>query len=322
MGKKNVAPVTESASLHAARVLIEQARALSFAAQALGAEVDEAVEAILACRGRVVISGMGKSGIVGRKIAATFASTGTRSFFVHPGDAYHGDLGMIAPEDLVLLISFSGETDEVIRLLPSLKRFGNKIIALVGNEHSTLARHSDIVLLTPIEREACPNNLAPTTSTTVTMALGDALAVALMKARGFRSEQFAQYHPGGSLGRRLLTRVRDVMRSDDLPIVEPTMLLRDSLWEMTRARFGLVLVLDGRRPAGIVTDGDLRRALLADPDAMNRPIGAIMTRTPVTINENAKLVEAEQLMQERKIKALVVVDNAGAVTGILEIFSK
>src|SRR5690606_10025197 len=204
----------------------------------------------------------------------------------------------------------------------SLKRFGNKIIALVGNEHSTLARHSDIVLLTPIEREACPNNLAPTTSTTVTMALGDALAVALMKARGFRSEQFAQYHPGGSLGRRLLTRVRDVMRSDDLPIVEPTMLLRDSLWEMTRARFGLVLVLDGRRPAGIVTDGDLRRALLADPDAMNRPIGAIMTRTPVTINENAKLVEAEQLMQERKIKALVVVDNAGAVTGILEIFSK
>ena len=169
MGKKNVAPVTEGASPDAAGVLIEQAQALSFAAQALGAEVDEAVEAILACRGRVVISGMGKSGIVGRKIAATFASTGTRSFFVHPGDACRGDLGMIAPEDLVLLGAFSGETDEVIRLLPSLKRFGNKIIALVGNEHSTLARHSDIVLLTPIEREACPNNLAPTTSTTVTM---------------------------------------------------------------------------------------------------------------------------------------------------------
>ncbi|HEX5514254.1 MAG TPA: KpsF/GutQ family sugar-phosphate isomerase [Gammaproteobacteria bacterium] len=322
MSKKNVAPVQESCSLNAARVLIEQARALTYVAQALGAEVDQAVAAILSCQGRVIISGMGKSGIVGRKIAATFASTGTRSFFVHPGEAFHGDLGMIAPEDVVLLISFSGETDEVIRLLPSLQRFGNRIISLVGRADSTLARHSDIVLLTPVEREACPNNLAPTTSTTVTMALGDALAVALMKARGFQPEDFAKYHPGGSLGRRLLTRVQDVMHRDDLPIVEPTQLLRDCLWEMTRARLGLVLVLDQGRPAGIVTDGDLRRALLVDPEAMSQPISQIMTRSPVTISESEKLAEAERLMQERKIKALVAVNDSGEVTGVLEIFAK
>lgn len=322
MGKKNVAPVAESASLHAARVLIEQARALSYAAQALGEEVDQAVAAILGCQGRVIISGMGKSGIVGRKIAATFASTGTRSFFIHPGEAIHGDLGMIAPEDTVILISFSGETDEVIRLLPSLKRFGNKIICLVGHEDSTLARHSDIVLLTPAQRESCPNNLAPTTSTTVTMALGDAVAVALMKARGFQPEHFAEYHPGGSLGRRLLTQVKDVMYTEHLPVVDPTQLLRDCLWEMTRARLGLVLVLNGRQPAGIVTDGDLRRALLADPEAMSQPISQVMTRTPMTISENEKLAEAERLMQEHKIKALVAVNEQGEVTGILEIFSQ
>lgn len=304
----------------AQRVLLEQARALEHAAKVVGAEVDQAVRMILGCTGRVIVSGMGKSGIVGKKIAATFASTGTRSFFVHPGEASHGDLGMIAPEDVVLLISFSGETDEVIKLLPSLKRFGNRIICLVGNAGSTIARHADVVLLTPIDREACPNNLAPTTSTTLTIAMGDALAVALMEARGFKPEQFAQFHPGGSLGRRLLTRVKDVMRADNLPVVEPTRLLRDCLWEMTRARLGLVLVLEENKPAGILTDGDLRRALLTDPQAMAQPVMKFMSRQPVTISEEEKLFAAEMLMRERKLKVLVAVDQDGVMTGLLEIF--
>jgi len=304
----------------AQRVLLEQARALEHAAKVVGAEVDQAVRMILGCTGRVIVSGMGKSGIVGKKIAATFASTGTRSFFVHPGEAFHGDLGMIAPEDVVLLISFSGETDEVIKLLPSLKRFGNRIICLVGNAGSTIARHADVVLLTPIDREACPNNLAPTTSTTLTIAMGDALAVALMEARGFKPEQFAQFHPGGSLGRRLLTRVKDVMRADNLPVVEPTRLLRDCLWEMTRARLGLVLVLEENKPAGILTDGDLRRALLTDPQAMAQPVMKFMSRQPVTISEEEKLFAAEMLMRERKLKVLVAVDQDGVMTGLLEIF--
>lgn len=305
----------------AAKVLVEQAEALRRAAAELGGEIDAAVRLILECRGRVIISGMGKSGIVGKKIAATFASTGTRSFFVHPGEAYHGDLGMIAPEDVVILISFSGETDEVIRLLPSLSRFGNRIICLVGNRGSTLAKHSDVVLFTPAERESCPNNLAPTTSTTVTIGMGDALAVALMEARGFRAEDFAEYHPGGSLGRRLLTRARDAMHRDDLPIANPDQPLRDCLWEMTQARLGLVLVLDEQRRAqGILTDGDLRRALLGTPDALALPVGDFMSRSPVTIHEDEMLVDAEAIMRERKIKALVVVNDADAVTGILEIF--
>lgn len=316
-----VAPVDDSAAIAtAARVLREQSQALEQVAAAVGQELAEAVRLIVGCAGRVVIVGMGKSGLVGKKIAATLASTGTRAFFVHPSEAFHGDLGMIAPEDVVVLISFSGETEEVVRLVPSLKRFGNRTICLVGNAESTLARHSDVVLYTPVERETCPNNLAPTTSTTVTMAMGDALAVALMEARGFKPEHFAQYHPGGSLGRRLLTRVKDVMHSNGIPVVRPDCLLRDSLWEMTRARLGLVLVLNDGRPAGIVTDGDLRRALLADPDAMDHPVSQFMSKAPVTVHQDEKLAIAERTMRERKIKVLVVVDDADTVVGLLEIF--
>lgn len=304
----------------AAGVLLEQAQALEHAANTIGQEFTQAIDLILDCRGRVIIIGVGKSGLIGKKIAATLASTGTSSFFVHPVEAFHGDLGMIAAEDVIILISFSGETDEVIRLIPSLQRFGNRIISLVGHADSTLARHSDIVLLTPAERESCPNNLAPTTSTTVTLAMGDALAVALMKSRSFKPEHFAAFHPGGSLGRRLLTRVKDVMHAENLPVVEPDRLLRDCLWEMTRARLGLVLVLDGGRATGIVTDGDLRRALLANPQAMSSPIADVMGRRPVTIHENEKLADAEMIMRERKIKVLVVVNDEGATTGLLEIF--
>jgi arabinose-5-phosphate isomerase len=314
-----VAQPSESAAL-AGQVLTEQARALEIVAASLGEEVDEAVQLILECKGRIIVAGMGKSGIVGKKIAATLASTGTLSFFVHPAEAYHGDLGMIGPDDVVILISFSGETEEVIRLVPSLKRFGNRIIGLVGCETSTLARKSDVVLFTPVEREACPNNLAPTTSTTVTMAMGDALAVALMAARGFKAEDFAVYHPGGSLGRRLLTRVRDVMHTDNLPVVEPERPLRECLWEMTRARMGLVLVLEQGKSAGLLTDGDLRRALLADPDALSRPVGELITRSPITVHEEEKLHDAERLMRQRKIKVLIVTDEHDKVTGLLEIF--
>ncbi|EAR21669.1 KpsF/GutQ family sugar-phosphate isomerase [Nitrococcus mobilis] len=304
----------------AAGVFLKQARALEHAATTIGPEFAQAIDLILGCSGRVIVIGVGKSGLIGKKIAATLASTGTPSFFVHPVEAFHGDLGMIAAEDVIILISFSGETDEVTRLVPFLRRFGNRIISLIGRAESTLARHSDIALLTPADRESCPNNLAPTTSTTVTLAMGDALAVALMKSRGFKPERFAAFHPGGSLGRRLLTRVKDVMHAGKLPVVKPDRLLRDCLWEMTRARLGLVLVLDGSRAIGIVTDGDLRRALLADPQAMSSPIANVMSRQPVTIHEEEKLADAEMIMRERKIKVLVVVNDEGATTGLLEIF--
>ncbi len=234
----------------AVQSLQAQSRALNQIAEQLGDEFDAAIRLILNCCGRVIVSGVGKSGLVGKKISATLASTGTPSFFIHPTEAYHGDLGMIKPEDLVILISYSGETDEVIKLIPSLNEFGNPLISIVGNRNSTIAKHSGIVLDVAVEREICPNNLAPTTSTLATMAMGDALAVALIKARNFKPMDFARFHPGGSLGRRLLARVRDVMRKDNLPIVAPQTTARDCLFTMTTGRLGLVLVVESGRLQG------------------------------------------------------------------------
>ena len=302
--------------------LTEQARALIQMSEELGEEFENAVHLILQTQGRTVICGMGKSGLVGKKMSATLASTGTPSFFMHPAEAFHGDLGMLARDDLLILISYSGETEEIINLLPSVKHFGNKIISIVGNTASTMAKHSDVVLNARVKREVCPNNLAPTTSTLAAMGIGDALAVALIKERNFQPEDFARYHPGGSLGRRLLTRVSDVMHVNNLPIIQADVSLKDAVVVISEGRLGLVVIVENERVRGIVTDGDLRRALVNQVDINSASIGDIMTENPITITADMMLVDAEALMLEKKIKALVVKDNDNKMVGILEIFDR
>ncbi len=281
-----------------------------------------ACRAMLGCAGRVVCMGMGKSGHVARKIAATLASTGTPAFYVHPGEAGHGDLGMITDRDVVLALSYSGESDEILMLLPVLKRQGNALIAMTGRPQSTLAREADLHLDVSVPAEACPLALAPTASTTASLAMGDALAVALLEARGFTSDDFARSHPAGALGRRLLLHIADVMHSgDDVPRVGAEATLSDALLEMSRKRLGMTAVIDAEGTLlGLYTDGDLRRSL-ADPatDVRDTRIDRVMTRAPITIDADALAVEAAQLMETHKINALLVIDRDRRVVGALNI---
>jgi len=308
--------ITESA-----RETIEaQARALAELATRIDRTYARAVQLMLRTQGHVVVLGVGKSGHIGRKVAATLASTGTPSFFVHPTEAFHGDLGMITEQDAVLLISCSGETEEVVRLLPHLERIGVPIVALVGRTDSTLAQRADVMLDVSVEREACPHNLAPTTSTLAAMAMGDALAVSLMQARSFDQSDFARLHPGGSLGRKLLMRVCDAMHQGDLPIVSPSQTVRESLFTITRGRLGLAVVINKGKLCGIVTDGDLRRAMQRHEDVLSLTVGEMMSAEPICIHEHALVAEAEELMRLRKIKALIVVDGKGAVSGVIDSF--
>jgi arabinose-5-phosphate isomerase len=300
----------------------EQARSISDLSRRIDRSFGRAVGLLYATPGHVVLTGIGKSGIIARKIAATLASTGTPSFFVHPSEAVHGDLGMITERDTVMLISYSGETEEIIRLMPHLLRLGAPTIALVGRTDSTLGRAADVVLDVSVEREACPNNLAPTNSTLAALAMGDALSVSLMRVRQFGMEDFARLHPGGALGRRLHMSVKDVMHSRDLPTVSPVQTVRESLFTITRGRLGLALVFDGPALRGIVTDGDLRRAMQRHDDVLNVPVSEIMSHHPVTIGQDALFADAEKLMRRRKIKALVVLDKSAAVVGIVEIFQR
>lgn len=271
---------------------------------------NDIIDCILKAEGRCVVTGMGKSGLIGKKISATLASTGTRSFFLHPGEAYHGDLGMISSGDSVLAISNSGETEEIIRLLPFLKDNGNKIIAMVGKTNSTLAKHSNFVIDAGITKEACPLELAPTTSTTATLALGDALAVALMKARDFKAENFARFHPGGSLGRKLLTKVSDVMKTDSLPMLSPDMLFDEIISIISNGRLGLGVVVENDKIKSVITDGDIRRLLKAQKEkALNFKAGEFGTESPLTIEPNQMLVKAEEIMQQKKVTAILVSEN-------------
>ncbi|MEM5537892.1 KpsF/GutQ family sugar-phosphate isomerase [Neptuniibacter pectenicola] len=296
----------------------EQGRALISLAETLDNEFIKAVEAIFTTKGRLVISGMGKSGHIGKKIAASLASTGTRAFFMHPGEAFHGDLGMVAPEDIVLLISNSGESDEILKLIPPLKKFGNKIVGMHGNPNSTLGKNSDINLIVKVSREVCPLNLAPTTSTLAAMAMGDALTVALMNVRGFKAEDFAKFHPGGSLGRKLLNTVKDQMRSNNLPVVDSSSLVRDCLVKMTECRAGVVIVKDNARFIGILTDGDIRRMLLDHENVLEKSASQFVTTSPVVISINASVVEAEELMKRKKVNLLIAIDHELNVNGIFE----
>ena len=278
-----------------------------------------AVQAVLGCHGRVVVMGMGKSGHVGRKIAATLASTGTPAMFVHPAEASHGDLGMVTAGDVVLAISNSGESDELGAILPAIKRLSVTTIAMTGRPESTLARHADIVLSSAVDQEACPLNLAPTASTTAQMALGDALAVALLDARGFREEDFARSHPGGSLGRRLLTHVRDVMRSGgDVPRVSPDTSLVDTMREMTRKGLGATAVVDAQgRVAGIFTDGDLRRLIETGRDLRELCAAEVMHPHPRMVRADALAVDAADLMEQHRITSVLVVDEDNRLIGVL-----
>ena len=312
-----MSPIKESA-LNTFRA---EAEAVQSLAGQLTDDFEKAVRAILATHGKVIVTGMGKSGLVGRKIAATLASTGTPSFFLHPGEAYHGDLGMIEAGDIVLALSNSGQTDEVLRLIPYLQECGNTVIAMTGNAGSTLAKNSTYHLDVSVKSEACPLSLAPTCSTTAQLAMGDALAVALMNERGFRAEDFARVHPGGSLGRRLLTRVGDVMRSEHLPTASPSSRLGEVIITISDARMGVAVILDEGKIAGIVTDGDVRRAMLKyGARFFDITADEIMTRTPKTVSVADRLTDAEQLMQDNKIHSLIVVDRDGKLAGIVELY--
>lgn len=304
----------------AAQTFEIEARALLGLRERQGETFAQAVQAMLACRGRVVVTGIGKSGHVARKIAATFASTGTPSFFVHPAEASHGDLGMVTDGDIVLALSNSGEADELVSLLPAFKRLAITLIAMTGRPGSSLAKHADIVLDAAVDQEACPLNLAPTASTTAQMALGDALAVALLDARGFREEDFARSHPGGALGRKLLTHVHDLMRTGDaLPLVTREMPFTEMMHVMTRKGLGAAVVMDGARPAGIFTDGDLRRLIERGVELRTLLAGDAMHPKPRCIRDDALAVEAAELMEQHRITLVLAVDAAGELVGALSI---
>jgi arabinose-5-phosphate isomerase len=303
-------------------VIATEADAIRALEPRIGQDFVEACRLILGCSGRVVVIGMGKSGHIARKVAATLASTGTPAFFVHPGEASHGDLGMILPQDVVLALSNSGETDEILFILPVIKRQGIPLIAVTGNDQSSLAKQADLHLDTSISVEACPLGLAPTASTTAALVMGDALAVALLEARGFTSEDFARSHPAGSLGRRLLLHISDIMHTGDgIPTVSPDASLTEALMEMTRKHLGMTAVIDaGRQLLGVFTDGDLRRALDDDGvDLRGASVAEVMTRGPKTISADKLAIEAAQLMEKHQIHALLVVDEQQKVVGALNI---
>jgi arabinose-5-phosphate isomerase len=310
-------------SAHALEMARDVLQIEAAAVQALAARLDDrftrAVELLLLCRGRVVVSGIGKSGHIARKIAATLASTGTPAIFVHAAEAAHGDLGMITRDDVLVALSYSGEGDELLTMLPVAKREGTPLIAMTGNASSSLARLADVHLDVRIDKEACPLNLAPTTSTTAMLALGDALAIACLDARGFGPDDFARSHPAGALGRRLLTYVRDVMRTGDrIPRVTVETPLIDALREISSKQLGMTAVLDGGgRLQGIFTDGDLRRLLERATDVRSVKLADVMTRDPLTIAPDVLAAEAAQLMDQRKKNQLLVVDGSGALVGAL-----
>ncbi len=295
------------------------------AVQALAARLDDrfarAVDLLAACEGRVVLTGMGKSGLVARKIAATMASTGTPALYLDPAEAAHGDLGMLARGDVVVALSYSGETEELLSLLPAVKRYGLPLIAMVGNGRSTLAQQSDVWLDVSVAEEACSLNLAPTASTTAALAMGDALAVALLEERGFRAEDFAVLHPSGALGRRLLLRVQDLMHTGgEVPVVPEAAPMKDAILEITSKRLGMTAVVDAQgRLTGILTDGDLRRAMQRFTDIFARSVAECMTRNPKRIEREALAARAVQVMEQHSITALLIVDGAGRPEGAIHL---
>lgn len=282
-------------------------------------DFSNAVHAVINSTGRLIITGVGKSGLIGSKIAATLASTGTPSFFINPVDAFHGDLGMITPLDIVMAISNSGQTDELLRIVPYLKKRNIPIIGLTGNPNSLLAANSTYHFNIAVKNEACPLNLAPTSSTTATLAMGDAFAVCLMNVRNFKAEDFAQFHPGGNLGYRLLTQVKDVMQITNLPIINKKLSIADAIIEISKAKLGLAIVVENDEILGIITDGDIRRTMQKhQAESFNMSVKEIMTTNPICINQEDKLMDAEQMFKKKSIHTLVVCDQNNKLAGILD----
>lgn len=314
----------------AAQCLRDEAAAIEALIPHLGTEFDKAVELILQCKGKVIVTGVGKSGHIGAKIAATLSSTGTPSFFINPLDAFHGDLGVISKNDVVLALSNSGQTDELLRFMPYLLHHGIGIIGMTGNPESLLAKNATVHLNASVDHEACPLNLAPTSSTTAALALGDALACSLMVARGFEAKDFALYHPGGSLGRRLLTTARDVMQTENLPMISPKIKMGEALVTMSNGRLGLLIAMDDSRTdlpmqqrpiAGIITDGDVRRAMEHHKsNFFDTTVEEIMTCTPKTVLEDAKISTIETMMNQCKIHCVLVTDADNHLLGIVDSF--
>jgi len=305
----------------ACKTLEIEAQTLREATKTIGDEVTHAVEIILACKGKLIITGVGKSGLIGAKIAATFASTGTPSFFLHPTEALHGDLGMIGSDDVVIAISYSGESPELSSILPHIKRFNIPLIGMTRNGQSTLGRFSDVVIKINVAIEACPLNIAPTSSTTLTLAMGDALAVCLMEARGFKKEDFASFHPGGALGRQLFVKVSDLMRSENLPIVDENTPLKEAILTLSEGRLGTVMLTNGEgKLSGLLSDGDIRRALLGDSFSLDAPAKEFATKNPMVISDGSMLAsDALVLIEKQKIQLLVVTDKDGIIQGALHL---
>lgn len=307
----------------AEKVFATEIESLQHVANGIDHQFTEAAKTILNATGRLIIAGVGKSGIIGQKIAATLTSTGTPSYFLHPGEAFHGDLGMVARHDPVILISYSGETDEVLQIIPFLKWNENVIISITGNPESTLARNSKFHLNIGVLHEACPLKLAPTSSTTAALVMGDAIAVALMETRNFQHEDFARFHPGGSLGRKLLVKLKDMMRTDNLPFINEDASFTELLLRMSEGRLGMVIVGSATNVKGVVTDGDLRRALLKNTDISNVHIHQIMSASPVIIDAEENIGTAEEMMMHHKITTLLVGSPKNrSVSGVYQIYNR
>ncbi|EDZ63715.1 D-arabinose-5-phosphate isomerase [Sulfurimonas gotlandica GD1] len=298
-----------------------EAQTLLLASKNMGDVFDKAVEMVLACKGKLVVTGVGKSGLIGAKMAATFASTGTPSFFLHPTEALHGDLGMISQNDVVIAISYSGESEELSSILPHIKRFKTPLIGMTRDRNSTLGKYSDLVIDVVVEKEACPLDIAPTSSTTLTLALGDALAVCLMRARNFKKSDFASFHPGGALGKKLFVKVSDLMKKDNLPIISKDTKVKEAIIEISHGRLGTVLIADENNSLiALVSDGDIRRALLADDFSLEENVLKYATQNPRTLDdENILASEALVIIEEMKIQLLVVTDKNKKIKGVLHI---
>lgn len=305
----------------AKNVLEIEANTLNLAKNVIGDEFQEAIELILTCRGKLIVTGVGKSGLIGAKIAATFASTGTPSFFLHPTEALHGDLGMITKGDIVLAISYSGESEELSAILPHLKRFNIPLIGMSRSKDSTLGSFSDIHITLHVEKEACPLQSAPTSSTTLTLALGDALAVCLMQARNFQKDDFASLHPGGALGKKLFVKVADLMQTNNLPTITQDMSMKEAIVVMSEGRLGTVLIVDTEKKlVALLSDGDVRRALLSSNFSLDESAYKYATKTPLSIDDASMLAsDALVLMEQKKIQLLVVVDTEKKISGVLHL---
>lgn len=304
---------------YAIQCIKDEAQAVMELLPQLDENFDNAVALMYRCRGKVIVTGVGKSGHIGAKIAATLSSTGTPSFFINPLDVYHGDLGVMTKDDVVLAISYSGQTDELLRFIPMVLHMDIPIIGMSGNPDSLLAKYSNVHLHVQVEKEACPLNLAPTSSTTATLVMGDALAVALMRVRDFKPRDFAQFHPGGELGKRLLTTAHDVMRTEDMPIVPPTMHLGEAIIHVSKCKLGLAVAVENDKIVGLITDGDIRRAMEKwQAEFFDRTVSDIMTRTPKVVTPLTKISDIQKIMNKYKIHSVLVVDDANRLLGVVD----